>query len=140
MTDSPTRIFIDRFRDALAARSGDRVADCFTEHCRFEVPVHPARHFVGREQARRNWTAIFHAVPDFRAALLRESHSGDTCWAEWVYTGTRLDSSPHLMRGITISEVNAAGYLVTGRVYMEFVDTDTTPIDEYLQRLARTSA
>jgi hypothetical protein len=44
------------------------------------------------------------------------------------------------MRGITISEVNAAGYLVTGRVYMEFVDTDTTPIDEYLQRLARTSA
>jgi ketosteroid isomerase-like protein len=138
MTDSSTRIFLGRFRDALAARSGDRVADCFGADCRFEVPVHPARDFVGREQARQNWTAIFDAVPDFEATLLSESHTGNTCWAEWEYSGTRRDSSAHLMRGATIFEVDDAGYLRSGRIYMEFVDTDTTPIGEHLQRLMGT--
>jgi ketosteroid isomerase-like protein len=139
MTESSTGIFLDRFRNALAARSGDQVAECFAADCRFEVPVHPARNFVGREQARQNWTAIFDAVSDFSATLLSESHTGNACWAEWEYSGTRRDSSAHRMRGATIFEVDDAGRLRSGRIYMEFVDTDTTPIGEHLQRLMGTT-
>ena len=30
-------------------------------------PAHPDRNFTGTEQVLKNWTALFRAVPDFRA-------------------------------------------------------------------------
>ena len=34
-------------------------------------PVHPDRAFVGRDQVRANWSAVFAGVPDFRAEICK---------------------------------------------------------------------
>jgi ketosteroid isomerase-like protein len=132
---SHTEDFLDNFQAAVASRQAERVAECFREDCRFELPVHPARGFVGRDQARQNWSMIFAAVPDLRVELVGAAHDGDTCWAEWSYTGTRTDGAPHLMRGVTIIKVDGTARLREARFYVDFVDAGRASITEHLQAL-----
>lgn len=43
---------------------------------RSEQPAHPSRAFSGREQVRKNWSAMFNSTPDFRAELLSAASQG----------------------------------------------------------------
>ena len=137
---SGTEDFLDNFRAAVASHRADRVAECFSEDCRFDLPVHPARSFTGREQARQNWSTIFEAVPDLRIELMDAAHHGDTCWAEWAYRGTRTDGTPHLMRGVTVITIDAASRLSRARFYIDFVDTGGATITEHLQAMQEGTA
>jgi ketosteroid isomerase-like protein len=127
-----TAEFLDNFRAAVASHEPDRVVDCFREDCRFDLPVYPSRSFVGRDQARQNWTMIFATVPDLQIELLDATHDGDTCWAEWKYSGTRTDGTPHLMRGVTVITVDGTSRLREARFYVDFVDTADVSITEHL--------
>ena len=42
-----------------------------------QQPLHPARQFQGREQVRKNWSAMFREIPDFRADVLAVAVAGD---------------------------------------------------------------
>jgi ketosteroid isomerase-like protein len=130
-----TEDFLDNFRAAVASHEPDRVAECFRTDCRFDLPVHPARSFTGRDQARQNWSMIFATVPDLRIDLVDAIHDGDTCWAEWEYSGTRTDGTPHLMRGVTVITVDETGRLRAARFYVDFVDTAGVSITEHLVAL-----
>jgi len=132
---SPSERFVSDFRAAVASHDPDSVAACFAEDCRFDLPVHPSRSFSGRAQARENWAMIFAAVPDLAVDLLRSTHDGNTCWAEWEYNGTRASGDLHLMRGVTITEVTDSGQLKSSRFYVDQVDEATTSISEHLESL-----
>jgi ketosteroid isomerase-like protein len=82
--------------------------------------VHPDRAFVGSDQVRTNWAAVFAGVPDFRAELLRSTRQGDTGWAEWHWHGTRTDGTRLAMRGVTIFGIRD-DRIVWGRLYLEDV-------------------
>jgi hypothetical protein len=60
---------LERLRDAQNRYDLDAFLDCFDSGYRSEQPVHPDRAFTGQEQVRRNWTAVFDGMPDFRAEL-----------------------------------------------------------------------
>src|SRR4051812_33458045 len=89
------RMMVERLAAATNSHDIDGIVDCFTEDYVNETPAHPARGFTGREQVRRNWTAILTGVPDHRAELLRSSADGDTVWSEWRMSGTRRDGAAH---------------------------------------------
>ena len=39
---------------------------------------------------------IFATLPDLRIDLVDATHDGDTCWAEWEYSGTCVSITEHL--------------------------------------------
>ena len=121
-------VLIGRIQQATNEHDLESLVACFNEGYLSEIPVHPARSFQGRDQVRRNWTQIFAAVPDLNSRLVRSSVAGDIGWAEWEWTGTRLDGQPHLMRGVTILGL-ADGGAAWARFYMEPVDRETTDIN-----------
>src|SRR4051812_3849505 len=91
--------FAHRVSAAANTHDIERVVECFTEDYSNEAPVHPSRSFRGRDQVRRNWTAIFAAVPDIETTVIRADEVGDQVWSEWEMSGTRVDGERHLMRG-----------------------------------------
>ena len=128
------RTFADHVASAANSHDIERVVECFTEDYVNETPAHPARGFHGREQVRRNWTAIFAAVPDITTEVIRSDQVGDTVWSEWEMRGTRLDGEPHLMRGVMIFTVDD-GRARALRFYLEPVDLSGLDADEYVRRL-----
>ena len=127
--------FVDDFRSAIATHDADAVVACFTEDCHFDLPNHPSRSFTGRTQARQNWSMVFEAVPDLAINLANVSYEEDRCWVEWEYTGTRVDGTPHLMRGVTIVDVDSDGRLAAARFFVDYVDQAETSIAEHLASL-----
>ncbi|MEP7017776.1 MAG: nuclear transport factor 2 family protein [Actinomycetota bacterium] len=132
-TSSP-RAVIDRLLRATNNHDLDDLVDCFSPDYVNETPVHPLRGFTGREQVRRNWTQIFAAVPDLVAevvALADITGSADnegTVWTEWQMSGSRLDGTPHLMRGVMIFTVRD-DQVTAVRFYLEPVETHGGNID-----------
>jgi hypothetical protein len=112
---------IERLCDAQNRHDLDAFVACFDPRYRSEQPVHPDRAFVGSEQVRRNWAAVFAGVPDFRAELVRSAEVGDTGWAEWHWQGTRSDGTRLEMRGVTIFAVRD-DCIAWGRLYLEDVE------------------
>jgi ketosteroid isomerase-like protein len=106
---------------ALNTHDVDALVDCFDEDYVNETPVHPNRGFRGSEQVRQNWTTIFAAVPDLRVRIVGMAVQGDTVWSEWEHSGTRLDGSPHLLRGVVIFTV-ASSVVRHARFFLEPVD------------------
>jgi ketosteroid isomerase-like protein len=94
---------------------------CFDPDYESEQPAHPDRRFRGREQVERNWAAMFAALPDFRAEVVRSAVADDTVWVEWRWTGTRADGTRLDARGACIFGIHA-DRLAWGRLYMEDVD------------------
>jgi predicted SnoaL-like aldol condensation-catalyzing enzyme len=90
---------------------------CMHPDYRSAQPAHPNRGFGGREQVKKNWTAIYGAIPDFRAELLAVIAEGDTVWVEWHWTGNRSDGSPFAMRGVTISVSRMIASLGAGSLW-----------------------
>jgi ketosteroid isomerase-like protein len=129
----PTTV-IGRLRDVTNAHNLDALVACFADDYRLEMPVHPARGFVGSDQVRRNWTQIFAAVPDIAVDVLRTATAGDEVWSEWEMRGTRVDGSAHLMRGVFITAVEG-DRIVSGRFYLEPVDVDPDGMDAAVRRL-----
>jgi ketosteroid isomerase-like protein len=119
---------VEELARALNSHDLDALVACFDEDYVNETPAHPQRGFRGREQVRRNWTAIFGAVPDLRARVVRTAVDGDTVWSEWEHSGTRRDGTPHLLRGVVIFTV--AGMAVrSARFFLEPVDYSSGGID-----------
>jgi ketosteroid isomerase-like protein len=126
---------IDRLTVAMNAHDLDAAAGMFHENYRSEQPSHPGRAFVGRNQMRANWEAMFAGIPDFRAEVLRSVRDGDTVWTEWHWAGTRRDGLPFGMRGITLFTI-AGDHIVAGRLYMEEVEREMVDIEQTVEDLS----
>lgn len=111
---------LDRLRDAIGSHEPERVAACFTDDYRSEVPHHPERSFTGNDQVRRNWTAIFAAVPDITATVLRTATDGDEIWSEWEMTGTNADGAAEAFVGPVVLTARE-GRIAWTRFYLERV-------------------
>ena len=125
---SPPGTVVDRLCQATNAHDLEALTACFAVDYRNDTPLHPARGFTGRAQVRKNWAHIFAAVPDLSASV-RWVADGSTVWSEWEMRGTRLDGSPHLMRGAILFGIDQA-QLAWARFYLEPVqDGDGVGID-----------
>lgn len=118
-----------RLQDATNARDLEAVVGCFTAAYRNETPAHPARGFVGAAQVRTNWQQIFTFVPDLTARVLAKAVNGDVVWSEWEMSGTRLDGTPHHLRGVIIFGLEQ-GQAAWARFYLEPVDQSAMNVDD----------
>jgi ketosteroid isomerase-like protein len=118
---SDARKVFGRLVAAQNAHDIDAFVSCFAPDYSSEQPAHPDRAFVGSDQVRKNWTAMFAAVPDFRAELLDTATSGRTAWGEFEWHGTKSDGSPLHSRGVIIGTVRD-GKLAAARLYMSEVE------------------
>ena len=120
---------VDRLVEATNRQDLDGLVACFAEDYRNETPVHPARGFRGRGQVRRNWEQIFSLFPDIHTQVVRSTVDGSTVWTEWEMRGTRLDGSPHHMRGVIVFGISE-GLARWARFYLEPVDSSGAGINE----------
>lgn len=131
-----------RWVDALVAATNnhdiDALVDCFAEDYVNETPVHPLRDFHGREQVRRNWTAIFAGAPDVTSRIVRQVIDGSTVWSEMEMAGTRRDGAPHLLRGVIIFDVEE-GRAKNARFYMEPVEMTSGDVNTVIDRVTGVS-
>ena len=86
----------------------------------------------GKEQVRKNWSALFESFPDFKAELLRYTADGDAMWSEWHWSATGLN-----IAGVALFGVRAER-IVWGRLYMEPVEEDGQDIDEAMRTMIET--
>ena len=126
---------IDRLVMAMNAHHLDAVTALIHENYRSVQPAHPSRAFVGRDQMRANWEAMFAGIPDFHAEIRRSVQDDDTTWTEWRWSGTRGDGQAFAMRGVTLFEITG-GQIVAGRLYMEDVERDVTGIEQAVEDLS----
>jgi ketosteroid isomerase-like protein len=120
---------VNRIFEATNAHDVDSLTRCFAEDYVNETPLHPSRGFRGRNQVSKNWTAIFHGVPDIRAEIVRSAYDGNEAWVECEMSGIRRDGTTHLMRGVIVFQV-ASGLMSSARFYLEPVDTEDLSVDE----------
>ena len=125
----------ERLLAAMNAHDLDAFADCFAEDYDSRQPAHPDRAFRGREQARRNWAAIFEGTPDFRAELVRADATGEVEWSEWSWHGTHPDGSALEMAGVLVGGVRD-GRLSWARLYVEPVEQAGAGIDAAVRAIA----
>ncbi|WP_298907063.1 nuclear transport factor 2 family protein [uncultured Nostoc sp.] len=111
-------IVIERLQQAQNAHDLEAFLACFTPNFQGEQPAHPEKAVHGVEDVRKNWSAMFHDIPDFHSELLRSAVEGDTAWAEWYWFGTRRDGTRFGMRGATILGIQA-DQIEWARLYME---------------------
>jgi ketosteroid isomerase-like protein len=126
--------FLTRLCEATNAHDVARIEACFAEDYVNVTPCHPARGFVGKEQVRRNWTAILAAVPDLVAEVGGWAEDGPRIWSEWEMRGTRRDGVPHLMRGVLVFTVRD-GLATHLRFFLEPVDDAQVDADQAVARL-----
>ncbi len=124
-----------RLRDAMNAHDLEAFLDCFHDDYRSEQPIHPGRGFGGREQVRKNWSAIFAGIPDFAATLVDDCEKEGEEWSEWRWTGTRGDGSALDMAGVIVLGVRD-GRATWGRLYVEPVETEEEGIDAAVRKMA----
>ena len=123
---------VERLAAATNAHDLDALEACFAPEYVNETPVHPARGFTGRQQVRRNWEQIFRGVPDI-AVRVRWIANHETAWSEWAMSGTRLDGTPHEMRGVVIFGVRD-GLASWARFYLEPLDQSTDDVNATVER------
>lgn len=120
---------VERMHEALNRHDLEAFLGCFDENYRSEQPIHPNRGFGGREQVRKNWSALFESFPDFEAALLRHASDAGTEWSEWHWSATGLNMAGVILMGIENDR------MVWARLYMEPVEEDGENIDEAVQHM-----
>jgi ketosteroid isomerase-like protein len=125
---------VNRIFEATNAHDVDSLTRCFAEDYVNETPLHPSRGFRGRNQVSKNWTAIFHGVPDIRAEIVRSAYDGNEAWVECEMSGTRRDGTTHLMRGVIVFQVGS-GLMSSARFYLEPVDTEDLSVDQAVASL-----
>jgi ketosteroid isomerase-like protein len=107
---------------------------CFASDYRSDPPNHPNRAFQGREQVKKNWSAMFTEVPDLRLDILNLTTSGNLVWVESNWSGTLKDQSLFHWRGVTIFTVEG-GEITAARLYMEPVDKAGPDIDTTVKEM-----
>ncbi len=132
--EATSEAFVERLRRTICEHDLEALVACFTSDYVNETPIHPARGFRGRGQVRRNWEQIFAGVPDVTAKVIRTAAYGDSLWSEWEMTGTRLNGSVFLMRGVAIFGV-VDGLAAWCRFYLEQVDEGGEDIDAATDRV-----
>lgn len=129
------RTVVERFTQAITAHDLEAAVACFAPDYRDEAPARRGESFVGRDQVRKNFAALFHDIPDLRADLLHAVTQGDTVWMEWRMSGTRRDGTPMEFVGVNIFEVQNQQF-VWGRIYTELV-RDAGGIGTQIQRMTK---
>jgi ketosteroid isomerase-like protein len=131
------RAVIGRLTAAQNAHDLEGMLACFHEDYRSEQPLHPARTFQGIDQVRANWSALFDAIPDFHAELVRSATDGDTVFTEVHWTGTKADGTPLEERGVIVMGVTD-DRVAWGRLYADEVEREGAGIDAVVRRMAGT--
>jgi len=129
---------VERWLDAMSRRDLEAAVACFASDYEDVTPTRPGQEFRGAERVRANLSALFAAVPDLRARVLRSVEHGDEVWIEWRLEGTRSDGSAFAMAGVNIFGVHA-GQIAWGRIYTEQV-REAGDIDEQIDRMTRGNA
>lgn len=124
---------VDRLVEATNAHDLDGIVECFAGDYVNETPAHPPRGFVGRDQVRRNWTAILAGVPDIHTRVLATAVVNDRVWTEWEMTGTRHDGAPHSMAGVVIFTVYE-DRITSARFYLEPVEASSGDVNAAIER------
>ena len=126
-------VVIERMREALNRHDLEAFLGCFDPNYRSEQPAHPNRGFGGKEQVRKNWSAMFDSFPDFEAQLLRHTADGEVLWSEWHWTATGLNMAGVIIFGVEEDRI------VWGRLYVEQVEEDGQDIDEAMRTITEGS-
>lgn len=117
---SPDLEVLDKLRDAINSHDPARVASCFTDDFRSELPHHPERSFTGNQRVVANWTAIFATAPNLTAGVLRSAVNDTEVWSEWEMVGTSSDGAPVVFAGPAIMTTRD-GRIATVRFYLDLV-------------------
>ena len=125
---------VERLNAAMNAHDLEAFLACFQDDYESEQPAHPDRAFRGREQVRRNWSAVFDGVPDFRAELLRSAADGDTVWSEWHWQGTQAGGTLLDMVGVFVCGIRE-GRISWARLYMEPVEDAGAGIESAVRHM-----
>jgi ketosteroid isomerase-like protein len=128
-------LVVERLNAAMNAHDIDALVACFDEEYESQQPAHPDRAFGGRDQVRRNWSAIFEGVADFRSELLEAGETGGVEWSEWRWRGTQSDGTPLDMAGVIVCGVSD-GRLRWARLYVEPVEHGGAGIDAAVRRMS----
>jgi ketosteroid isomerase-like protein len=121
--------------EAMNAHDIDAFVSLFAPDYDSRQPVHPDRAFVGRDQVRANWSAVFAGVPDFRAELVATAVEADTLWSEWRWRGTHEDGSRLDMAGVMVCGIDG-GRLAWARLYVEPVESGGEGIDAVVREMS----
>ncbi|MGB9377228.1 MAG: nuclear transport factor 2 family protein [Mycobacteriales bacterium] len=130
---------MQRLDEAVNAHDLDSFVACFAPDYASDQPAHPARAFRGRDQVRKNWSAVFAGIADLTSELLlsgRPDGADDVEFGEFSWKGTYGDGSPFAMRGAVVMGVED-DQIVWGRLYMEIVEEQGADIDQMVQQTYR---
>jgi heme-degrading monooxygenase HmoA/ketosteroid isomerase-like protein len=125
----------ERWTQAITAHDLEAAVACFAPDYGDEAPARRGESFVGRDQIRANFAALFQDIPDLRAELLHAVTQGDTVWVEWRMSGTRRDGTPMEFVGVNIFGVQDQQF-VWGRIYTELV-RDAGGIGAQIERMTK---
>ena len=119
---------VKRLHSTLNAHDIEAFCDCFDVDYRSDQPNHPDRAFTGRDQVRKNWSAIFEAMPDLQATASAIVADGNTVCIEWRWLATQDSGASFDWRGMCIFGIEQ-DKIIWGRLYMEPVDLTGQGID-----------
>lgn len=120
---------------ALNAHDVEAFVSLFAPDYDSRQPAHPDRAFVGRDQVRANWSAVFAGVPDFCAELVATAVDVNTLWSEWRWSGTHEDGSRLEMAGVIVAGV-LHGRLTWARLYVEPVESGGEGIEAAVSEMS----
>lgn len=96
MTDEMTVEALQAFADAWNRHDVDALMSFMTDDCVFEASAGPGvdgTRYVGREEVRAGYAAVFAHFPDAHWGNARHFVHGDRGVSEWTFTGTHTDGS-----------------------------------------------
>ena len=129
------RTVMQRLVAAMNDHDLDRMVALFHPDYDSRQPAHPGRAFVGREQVRANWAAMFGGVPDFRAEVVRSVQDGEVNWTEWAWRGIRSDGRQFEVRGVTLFEISN-GRILAGTLYVEDVEREAVGVEDVVEGMS----
>jgi hypothetical protein len=129
---------LKRLVAAMNAHDLEAMVSCFADDYVNETPIHPLRGFRGNEQVRKNYSQIFANVPDLHACVPRSAVDGDTLWTEWDISGTRLDATAFLVRGVVILGIKGNA-IASARFYLDSVEETSGDVNTHVRQVVATT-
>jgi hypothetical protein len=110
------------------------LAECLRADYESIQPHHPERNFWGRVAAVQNWQAVFEAVPDLHAELMRWAVCGAEVWTEWRWSGSHLGGNSFCAGGVIVYGLSGV-QIAWARVYTEIEQTTGPDWDAVLDEV-----